>query len=238
MSSLSKTDLHYILSRIPRDVVELLKAHPGVFMAGGIIRALIAQETPNDIDLFGRSKEQLEVVADALIAVRKSRGEKARKHTTANAITVITQGRLPVQFITRWVFDHPDECAKSFDFTVCQAVIWHEEKDGFSSTTHENFYPDLAARRLVYTSPHRNEDVGGSLLRVLKYARRGYSVQVQTLGAVCARLLTGVDRDKGDDSEEWSAQVITGLLREVDPLLQIDGVELADEDEHNPERVK
>ena len=38
------------------------------------------------------------------------------------------------------------------------------------------FYPDLAARRLVYTSPLRNEDAGGSILRVLKFYQRGYRI--------------------------------------------------------------
>ena len=37
--------------------------------------------------------------------------------------------------------------------------------------------------------------------------------------------------------EEARAQVLTGLLREVDPLLVIDGIDISDEDEHNPERA-
>ena len=33
----------------------------------------------------------------------------------------------------------------------------------------------------------------------------------------------------GDWSEPWLTQVLTGLLREVDPLRVVDGVELVDE---------
>jgi len=239
MTMLNKTDMHYILSRVPRDIMVLLREDPTLFMAGGIIRALIAQEEPKDIDLFGRSQEQLEATADRLISLRENNGEKSRKHVTDNAITVLTPGRLPVQFITRWVFEHADQCKDSFDFTICQAVIhYYPANQEFLSQTHPDFYADLAARRLVYTSPVRNEDAGGSLLRVIKYVRRGYSVQVNTLGAVCARLHRGVDPARWGGDEGMLAAVYGGLLREVDPLLQIDGVELAEEDDHNPERAQ
>src|SRR5690606_22712894 len=149
-------------------------------------------------------------------------------------------GRLPVQFITRWVFTDAKEVMQSFDFTVCQAVIFYDPTTkSFDSHASESFYPDLAARRLNYTSPYRNEDARGSLLRVIKYIRRGYSIQVKSLGAVCARLYSGLE--PGSEAivhEEKRSIVLAGLLREVDPPLVIDGVEISEEDEHNHERMK
>ena len=70
------------------------------------------------------------------------------------------------------------------------------------------------------------------MLRVLKYVKRGYSIQPQSLGAVIGRLSFGV-RDSGlSQTEAGTAQVITGLLREVDPLAIVDGFDVVDE--HDP----
>jgi len=225
MLQLTDNDLRFVASRLPKDIRELLKANPSLFVAGGFIRAVIAGEEPADIDIFGPSKEILDATAKVLAEKRQG----SRLVRTDNAITVIQVGRLPVQFITRWVFDSLNTCCASFDFTVCQAAI--RQSSTWESARHDDFYSDLAARRLVYTAPVRNEDAGGSLLRVIKYVRKGYTVQVQSLGAVVSRLVQGIrqSEDGREMTEEWRAQVLTGLLREVDPLSRIDGFEMVDE---------
>jgi hypothetical protein len=35
----------------------------------------------------------------------------------------------------------------------------------------------------------------------------------------------------GEDGEQWTARIITGLLREVDPLTVVDGLDVVDEHE-------
>lgn len=239
MNQLLQKDVHHILSRIPKDVVQLLRDDPRLMIGGGIIRAIVAQEKPNDIDFFGSDKDELKRTAEKLVNQRVAKGEASKMHTTDNAITVFSPGRLPVQFITRWVFAEAVQCLESFDFTVCQAVICFDPIDKhFKASCSESFYPDLAARRLVYTSPRREEEPGGSLLRVIKYVRRGYSIQVLSLGAVCSRLFTGIRADsRAMDDEAHRSQVIGGLLRAVDPLLVIDGIEIGEDDHHSPERV-
>lgn len=230
---LTDTDKHYVAQRIPRDIRELLATHGGrLFVGGGFIRATIAGETPSDIDLFGNDKDWLLSVAHSLVAVRPD----ARLHKTDNAITVITPNRLPIQFITRWTFGDAAALIASFDFTVCQAAIWRAKgaRGRWSSAVGERFYTDLAARRLFYASPVRDEDAGGSMLRVIKYVKRGYSIQVKSLGAVIARLVGSVNEERlspalGDTREKRVAGVLTGLLREVDPLTVIDGFEVVDE---------
>ena len=93
---------------------------------------------------------------------------------------------------------------------------------GWRSICHDRFYEDLAAKRLRYTAPVRNEDAGGSLLRVLKFYQRGYRIPLDSLGAVVARLLNDVRMQavmNGHEAtrERHLAKVLTGLLREVDP---------------------
>lgn len=239
MQTLSKKDVHHVISRLPKDIASMLRDDPRLCIGGGIIRALIGQEKPSDIDVFGPSQEVLQATAKKLSDGRVAKGEQARIHTTDNAVTVFNGVRLPVQFITRWTFTEMANVVQSFDFTVCQAVIFFDPTDKeFKSLCSDDFYPDLAARRLVYTSPVRHEDAGGSLLRVIKYVRRGYSIQVASLGAVAARLYSGIRPESAAIHDEGErAKILTGLLRQVDPLLVIDGIDIGDEDEHNPERA-
>ena len=182
MNNLSKNDIHFVVSRLPKDIRELMQKDQ-VFLGGGFLRATIAGEKPSDIDLFGPSEEILDNCANKLVANRPG----ARKIHTKNAITIYQSPRLPVQFITRWVFDDPVRLAESFDFTIAQAVIYYNRTPVQGGTrwlswTAEDFYADLAARRLAYTRPKRNEDAGGSLMRVRKFLGRGYNIQVAGAG--------------------------------------------------------
>jgi hypothetical protein len=209
---LNKYDFAWIVRRCPQPVLELVKKHPAtVFVAGGFIRAVIAGEEVNDIDLFAPNKKLAKAFAEEL-----ARSEE-KIHESDNAYTVKV-GKMPIQFIHRWTFDSADALIASFDFTIAGAAFWFD--GGWQSMCHADYYADLAAKRLIYTQPQRNEDAGGSMLRVLKFYQRGYRIPLNSLGAVIARLNSGVDQskiDRGSETEEQYAKVITGLLREVDP---------------------
>lgn len=228
---LNKDDLRNVVLHIPKDIREQMKRRPAkLFLGGGFIRAVIAGEKISDIDLFGHNKEVLTEIGYKLAMDRGN----TKTHITKNAMTVLTENRLPVQFITRWLFSNPEDLAKSFDFTVCQSVVYY--KDGeWHSITHESFYADLAAKRLRYTYPQREEEAGGSMLRVMKYVKRGYSISPESLGGVMARVTMGVishENFNGRHNNEYDiAQFTKGLLREVDPLLIIDGLHIEDDHE-------
>ena len=223
------------MSRVPKDIIALLKEHT-IYLAGGFIRATIAGERVNDIDLFGCDKDKLMALGKDLALSRKG-----RFHETDNAYTILSPPRKPVQFIHRWLFNWGKDLVSSFDFTIAQAAIWwepsyHDEKGAWTSTASERFYPDLAARRLYYTAPTREEAPGGSILRMRKFLKAGYSIQASSMAALIARVMEGVDEEKlkgfmtdGKTHEEAVAGVVMGLLREVDPLLVVDGFDLIDE---------
>lgn len=229
-TELTKTDLQFVLSRVPKDVRGIMTEKP-IVLAGGFIRGTIAGEKIADIDLFTQ-----DVLTADYASLQLSVARKGRIHKTKNAITVLSPPRFPVQFITRWLFEKPEYVAASFDFTVCQAAIWREPNEGrYMSICSPTFYADLAARRLVYTSPIRNEDAGGSMLRVIKYIKRGYNIQSESLAAVITRMVRGVDMQKlhhlAEGNEAEAARMFANILREVDPLTVIDGCELVDEHE-------
>ena len=230
MRQLESEDVYWIGKRLPKSVWEVLKANQNkMFVAGGFLRACIAREEVNDIDLFSPDKTLAERSARAIV----NNGSRLKLFETPNAYTILGDIH-PIQFIHRWPFDDPAKCVESFDFTIARAAVWvgnEKDKDNhaaLSSVCDDQFYPDLAAKRLRYCAPVRNEEAGGSLLRVLKFYQKGYRIPLDSLGAVMARLACAVDptavanaveAGAGDSVEARTAFVLTGLLREVDPNL-------------------
>lgn len=233
-TKLTTTDLTLVLSRVPRDVRDLMTKNK-LFLAGGFIRATIAGEKPSDIDLLGPDSIKLMELG---LALASEWG--AKTHNTDNALTVLSPPRLPVQFITRWVFDSAAQLIAQFDFTIVQACIWFDkDSKTWQSVCNKDFYSDLAARRLVYTSPKRHEDAGGSMLRVIKYIQRGYTIQATSLARVMSRMVGAVNVARmkfvaGSEDTRYLpeppvALALLALLREVDPLAIVDGVEFLDD---------
>lgn len=206
-------DLRWCLRLLPKPVFELLKERPKkLAVAGGFIRSAITGEKISDIDLFSESKDAAEAAARKL-AVGRSRIE------TDNAYIVFGNLKYTVQFIHRWAYDCPEDILPSFDFTIARAAFWYDDEK-WLTLCDEDFYSDLAAKRLVYCCPDRNEDAGGSMLRVLKFYQKGYRIPLDSLGSVIARLVSGVKLDEitaHEETELQMAKVLTGLLREVDP---------------------
>ena len=96
---------------------------------------------------------------------------------------------------------------KALAFTI--AATEHGKPEGggeWQGRIDPDFYADLAARRLVYTNPPDHEP-GGSLLRVLKYAARGYHIAPECLAQIVANLAQAPFED------------VVKILREVDPIL-------------------
>ena len=217
-TTLEKLDLVWCVRNLPEEVLKALKENPGrLFLTGGHIRARVANERVNDIDLIAATPELA-----AKVALELQGRAPAKK--TDNAYT-LTRFRPVVQVIHRWTYPDPASCLKEFDYTIACAAIWWEEGN-WHSLVHPRFYADLAAKRLVYLAPVRHEDAGGSLLRLLKFYQRGYRAPLDTVGAVVARLVKGVNFEHpgslANDGEAGLALVLTGLLREVDPLLAPD----------------
>ncbi len=222
---LLREDLHRVVSHLPSDLIEQIKLAPSVVVAGGFIRDLIAGGRIRDIDVFGVTKETLSMVAMNLKA-----GRNGRLHYTDNAITLLSPPRMPIQFITRWLFMSSAEVLASFDFTVCQVLVrWDNLNSKWIGECGSMFYHDLASKRLRYTNPVREEEVGGSMLRVIKFIEKGYHISPESLGRVIARLMGKVDLERLENGRTDIGSVITGLLREVDPLKIVDGMEMRDD---------
>jgi len=228
MTTLTADDILWATRVLPRAVKDAMKKHGNkIVVAGGFLRASIARETINDVDLFVPDAEFGRQLASEL-----SEGNQKKVHQSENALTIFGH-KYTIQVITRWTFHHPSFIVPSFDFTIARAAMWWEPSlDSWQSLADERFYPDLAAKRLIYCNPERNEDAGGSMLRLLKFYSRGYTAPLSTVAGVMGRMLTGVPEVNFEkrgcirpgDWEKQMGQVLTGLLREVDPQIDPDHI--------------
>lgn len=207
-------DLEWCLHRLPKKIREALKESDGkLILAGGFIRSCISREEVKDIDFICDSKET------AMKWTLKLTDRKPLE--TKNAYTIFDYF-CSVQFVHRWTYTHPRQVIPSFDFTVAQAAIWFSGGQ-WNSHCHNDYYSDLAAKRLVYTNPNRDEDAGGSLLRVLKFYQRGYRIPLSSLADVLVRFTRNV-RWGEINSDEQASKIFLGLLHEVDPSIALDGI--------------
>ncbi len=93
----------------------------------------------------------------------------------------------------------------------------------------------MAAHRLYYLEPIRDEDAGGSMLRVTKYLNRGYYISPESLAAVIARLFKGINAlDYHAATGLEKVGMIRAKLREVDPNVVLEGIGAFDEHENIP----
>ena len=211
-------DLRWAVQRLPKNLKKIMQTKEwgkAIFVGGGYLRSIVGQEKINDVDVFVKSEKEAELLAYKLADDKKS------VYKTDNAYTV-RNSYIDIQIIHRWVFNEPQDVANSFDFSCCCAVVYcdvdqESEKFLWGSYCDDRFYKDVAAKRLVYRNPVRNEDAGGSMLRVLKYYQKGYRIPLNSLADVVVRLLRPVDLDLIKNDEKQLSKVITGLLREVDP---------------------
>lgn len=229
LQPLNRYDLQACTRRLPKAVLELLKRHPRrACVAGGYIRAVIAGEKVSDVDIFAQNKDHAKTLSLELKYEKRGfHNIEHPVHETDNAFTVLGYPLDP-QIIHRWTFEDVMDVCPSFDFTIACAVLFYcdrlNEWQGFCDA---RFYQDLAAKRLVYRSPIRNEEAGGSMLRVLKFYQRGYRIPLDSLGAVMARCVKDIDmtgvtilsHNEGIDHEKSLAKIITGKLVEVDPVI-------------------
>lgn len=209
---LKDKDIQKIVEQLPKALIDLMEVN-NVFLAGGAIRAIIAGEKVKDFDLFTSSKEKARQYAESLSEKFDNEGYLE----TENAFTIKDNlGSIPdIQFIHRWTFINGRELIGSFDYTIAQAAIWFENGD-WKSVAAPSFYDDLEAKQLTYTAPDREEEPGGSLLRMRKFLRMGYDISSYDMAKVISRLLNGSDLNNlADFKENERASIINDLLTDA-----------------------
>lgn len=150
------------------------------WVAGGAVRAYLAAERISDIDLFFTSEQERQ---KGLERINNIYNDAEQIFENENVTKIKADGR--IFDFCKPIYDSAEECINSFDFTVSAAAVTIDE--GFIS--HDDFFIDLAARRLAIISLSFPMS---SLTRFQKYIKKGYWMCAEEMIKFTAAL-QGVD---------------------------------------------
>lgn len=209
MKSLNRKDVIRVIWSLPIEIKNIAKTD-SVIVAGGFIRAIVAKEPISDIDLFG-DKETLEAIAGD----RESEN-CCKIFRTDRSITLIDWLKHPIQLVIGFPHSDPVKLIESFDFTICQAcVYWDKTNEKWHSLCSDDFYFDLAAKRLHYTEQGVPP---ASLLRVKKFIKKGYTISAQELAVIVAGIIKEIKWGKVQPTDyDRVKQLLIGIMNELDP---------------------
>lgn len=205
-----------------KEIMEIQSYRGKVFVAGGVIRSTYEGGVPADIDVF-TTDNSVETAIKHELCLRKHVTKKRGIYTTDHALT-LQQYSPAIQLISRWHFRSPVKVSEAFDFTCCTAVMWVRPNGDWAGIADVNFEDDIGKRLLRWTNP-KDAEIGGTLLRVLKYSRKGYNIIPEEFAKILAAY------NKATASEFWkktggdcachlleNPTEMAKLMREVDPL--------------------
>lgn len=138
---------------------------PGAFIAGGALTSAFTGKDINDVDMYFKSK------AAFIEAVEMAYDERLWCVAATDRAVTFVQGSEIIQLMHFDFFETAEQVFDAFDFTVCMAAY---DLDTTEFTFHEDFLKHASQRYLRFHSGTRYPF--GSLLRVLKYQSRGYTV--------------------------------------------------------------
>jgi hypothetical protein len=176
MKNEDKLKYHYqklIFDDLPKNIKY------GVFIAGGAVRDYLTDSEINDIDLFVTDQG----VLDNLIAFFKEKGKLINENKILANYKYKDKW---FQIIKNRFFESPRQLIDSFDFTICQAVVYVENisvnegetKDQMEFEFNETFFQDSLAKHL------RTATINfplSTLERMQKYIKKGYTACNGTL---------------------------------------------------------
>jgi hypothetical protein len=133
------------------------------WIAGGALRDYFSVGYPqSDIDVFFPNQDEFEKVKNCLLV--KTQCEISFEN---EKICVFNIDKRRFELV-KVFFPNPQATIQEFDFTVCCCAV-----DKVDVYMHEDFYADLAKRRLVI---NKLPFPLSTLQRLQKYIRKGYSI--------------------------------------------------------------
>lgn len=151
----------------------------GSFIAGGALTSAFTGQPINDVDLYFKSQRAF------CEAVERAYDEGMWCVSATDRAVTFAHGSAIVQLMHFDYFASPDAVFDAFDFTVCMAAY---DVDAKAFVFHDDFLKHASQRFLRFHSGTRYPF--GSLLRVLKYQSRGYTIgkgDLLRIGLCCHR---------------------------------------------------
>ena len=165
----------------------LLKAIAGkkAYIAGGSLEALLTGRKVEDVDIFCASATCVKQVLTSLepYIVEKVNGPVVTifMENGLHTVQVILDEELSYHNVT-------DFMAANFDYTCCQCALSVSADGEAKLWYHDDFFSHVSQRVLVFGSEKRlrtrKRTVTTSLIRLVKYANRGYRAPDVTLNCI------------------------------------------------------
>lgn len=153
----------------------------GAFIAGGALTSVFTGQHINDVDMYFKTKE------DFLQAVCHAYDERLWcVAATDRAVTFMGRNNEVIQLMHFDFFETAEAIFDAFDYTVCMAA-YDLDKEEF--IFHDDFMKHSAQRFLRFHSGTRYPY--GSLMRVLKYQQRGFTIgkgDLLRIGLCCSQV--------------------------------------------------
>lgn len=152
----------------------------GAFIAGGALTSAFTNQPINDVDIYFKTE------ADFVEAVQQAYDESMWcVAATDRAVTFVYRDSV-VQLMHFDYFADANAIFDAFDYTVSMAAF---DIDANEFVFHEDFMKHAAQRYLKFHSGTRYPY--GSLMRVLKYQQRGYTIgksDLLRIGLSCTKV--------------------------------------------------
>jgi hypothetical protein len=177
---LREKDIERVVAALPDYVVQVMK-NDELYLAGGFVRDIIRGAAPHDIDLFG----PYDLMANAERRLQDLMPEGTQIHRTPWAVTFVPPTGLKVQIVTGFPVTHPVDLLDRFNFTVNQATVYWDF-DYWSSECAWDFYPDLAAKRLVYVNGQTPSGAAKTIEKTLVFVSEGWQIDLENMMTVVA----------------------------------------------------
>jgi hypothetical protein len=190
-----------IVKSLAPEVKEILQHFDGTTcVAGGFCRDTMTGREPKDVDIFSEDARVAKLAIERFGWATALYSQK----TTANAVSFTpvlnVESKPDVQFITRTYYTCPTELIESFDFSVCQVAVYWDQK--WVGVCTELFWQDIFGEKATYTLPTRDEDPGGSLLRMVKFVGKGYKVTENDIANVTGRFYAQLSGEPEEAARE------------------------------------
>jgi hypothetical protein len=206
-------------------------APKGAFIAGGALTSAFTKTEIHDVDMYFKTK------ADFINAVEAAYDDGMWCLAGTDRAVTFAQGDCIVQLMHFDFFDSAEAIFDAFDFTVCMAAY---DLDNSEFVFHDDFMKHAAQRFLRFHSGTRYPF--GSLMRVLKYQQRGYTIgksDLLRIGLAChqvelnswddlARAIGGQygEKAKIDAEAPFSIDAALDLFKDAEIMVKVEGEDM------------
>lgn len=137
----------------------------GAFIAGGALTCAFTGKDINDVDMYFKSKKAF------IDAVQDAYDDNLWCVAATDRAVTFVKGAAIVQLMHFDFFESAEQVFDAFDFTMCMGAY---DLDAEQFIFHDDFLKHASQRFLRFHSGTRYPF--GSLMRVLKYQSRGYTI--------------------------------------------------------------